>query len=526
MRKLSWALLACLVFSQFSVSPSIAQTASDGRCSETIFALTTGNALISFSSESPGTIITANQITGILPGEIIVGIDYRPALGEIFALSNLGRLYIVDSTTGFARLTNTLFVNLSGSRFGIDFNPVPDRMRIVSDADQNLRANVEAGVTNVDGTLAFAAGDVNAAADPNVVSVAYSNNFAGTTATTLYGIDSNLDILVIQNPPNNGTLTTVGSLGVNTTELVGFDIASGSTRAFASLTAPGSSTSGLYRINLVTGAASLVGSIGGGQLIRDLTIAPRRGLTVFAVTTSNRLLTFNSNSPGVILSSRRIRGMADGESILGIDFRPANGKLYGLGSSSRIYVINPSNAKATPVDAPVPRLSLPFTPALSGINFGFDFNPVPDRIRVTSDLGQDLRINPDTGVVAAVDGTLAFAAGDLNANQNPRVVGSAYANNLAGVTATTLYDIDSDRDALLIQNPPNNGTLTTVGSLGVDATGFTGFDIKGCDAAGYAALLLSGESVSKFFRIDLATGRAVLVGTIGSGEVIQDIAIQ
>ena len=526
MRKLSLALIACFVFSQFLNLPSIAQTPAGGQCSETIFALTTNNALLSFSSESPGTIINANPITGILPGESIVGIDYRPALGEIFALSNLGRLYIVDSTTGFARLTNTLFVNLSGSRFGVDFNPVPDRMRIVSDGDQNLRANVETGVTNVDGTLAFAAGDPNAGSDPNIVSVAYSNNFAGTAATTLYGIDSNLDTLVIQNPPNNGTLTTVGSLGINTTELVGFDIAAGSARAFASLTVSGSSTSGLYRINLLTGAATLVGAIGGGQVIRDLTIAPRRGQTVFAVTTSNRLLTFNSSLPGAILSSRRIRGMADGENILGIDFRPANGKLYGLGSTSRIYVINPSNAKATPIDAAVPRLSTPFTPALNGINFGFDFNPVPDRIRITSDLDQDLRLNPDTGAVVSIDGTLAFATGDANANQNPNVVASAYANNLAGVTTTTLYNIDSNLDALLIQNPPNNGTLTTVGSLGVDATEFAGFDIVGCDAIGFAALTLSGESASKLFRIDLTTGRAVLVGVIGSGELIQDIAIR
>src|SRR4030095_10192787 len=125
---------------------------------------------------------------------------------------------------------------------------------------------------------------------------------------------------------------------------------------------------------------------------------------------------------------------------------------------------------------------------------------------------QDLRLNPDTGAVAAVHGTLAFAAGDPNATQNPNVVASAYANNLAGVTTTTLYNIDSNLDALLIQNPPNNGTLTTVGSLGVEATEFAGFEIVGCDAIGFAALTLSGESASKFFRIDLTTGRAVLVG--------------
>src|SRR4029079_6264434 len=103
---------------------------------------------------------------------------------------------------------------------------------------------------------------------------AYTNTFAGATSTTLYVLDSNLDILAIQNPPNNGTLTTVGALGVDTSAEVGFDIAPRSGTALVSLTVGGSAQ--LYTINLATGAASLIGPIGSAQPIRDIAIAPAK----------------------------------------------------------------------------------------------------------------------------------------------------------------------------------------------------------------------------------------------------------
>jgi hypothetical protein len=119
--------------------------------------------------------------------------------------------------------------------------------------------------------LAYAVGDANAAVDPNLVGVAYNNNIAGATITTLYGIDSSLDILTIQNPPNNGTLNTVGPLGADSSGVVGFDIARNGT-ALATLTVGG--VAQLYSINLLTGSASLIGSIGGANQIRDIAIAP------------------------------------------------------------------------------------------------------------------------------------------------------------------------------------------------------------------------------------------------------------
>lgn len=237
----------------------------------TIFAVTSANNLVRFSSATPGTIDGSVAITGLQTGETILGIDVRPATRQIYALGSTGRLYTLNPRTGVATFISTLSTAPSGTSFGVDFNPVPDRLRSTSDADQNLRTNVDTGAVTVDGALAYATGDANAGQNPNVVGSAYTNNFPGATTTTLYGIDSNRDILVRQDPPNSGTLNTLGSLGVNTSDVVGFDIANGSGTAFAVLTVGG--TAGLYTINLTTGAATLVGNVGGTEAIRGITVA-------------------------------------------------------------------------------------------------------------------------------------------------------------------------------------------------------------------------------------------------------------
>lgn len=191
-----------------------------GVSAATIVAVDTSNNLLSFDSATPGT-VSSTAIVDLGAGENIVGIDLRPANRLLYALTkdagNAGRIYTIDPTSGAATLVSTLNVALDGTFFGVDFNPVPDRLRVVSDADQNLRINVDTGVTIVDGTLAYAAGDPNAAANPAIVGAACTNSFPpsprATPGTTLYTMDSDLNILNTQAPPNNGTQNTVGSLG-------------------------------------------------------------------------------------------------------------------------------------------------------------------------------------------------------------------------------------------------------------------------------------------------------------------------
>ena len=236
---------------------------------EPLVALTVQNALLRFDSATPGA-TTLVSISGLVAGDTLRGIDFRPANGQLYGISDQSRIYTINPMTGVAIFASTLSTPLTGTNSGVDFNPVPDRLRVTSDSDQNLRIDVTTGATTNDGTLAYAGGDLNAGANPSIVGSAYSNNFAGATTTTLYDIDSNLDILVIQNPPNAGTLNTVGSLGFNTTDLVGFDISGQTGIAYASLTSPTAGVSQLFTVNLATGAATLVGTIGGGVAIRGL----------------------------------------------------------------------------------------------------------------------------------------------------------------------------------------------------------------------------------------------------------------
>ncbi len=226
---------------------------------------------------------------------------------------------------------------------------------------------------------------------------------------------------------------------------------------------------------------------------------------IFGVTTTNQLVSFDSLTPGTVTTVGAITGLQANENILGIDERPATTELYGLGSTSRIYKINKTTGAATVVGGQL-------TPALNGTNFGFDFNPTVDRIRIVSDTGQNLRANPDTGTVI-IDGTLNPAT--------PKISAAAYFNNLAGATSTLLYVIDPIAGMLYQQNPANDGTLQAVGSLGLTAAGAAGFDILS-DKTAFAALTVGG--VSGVYQIDLTSGRATLISRVGGGVILRGIA--
>jgi hypothetical protein len=176
-----------------------------------------------------------------------------------------------------------------------------------------------------------------------------------------------------------------------------------------------------------------------------------------------------------------------------------------------VPTINTSSGVATAIGA------APFSPALSGADFGFDFNPTVDRIRVTSNSGQNLRLIPDTGAVA-------FTDANLNPG-SPSVTASAYTNNFAGAAATTLYNIESTgaNAMLYIQNPPNNGTLVPVGSLGVQTESTNGFDIGGMSGIAYA--LLRSGGTTRVYSINLANGAATGGATLPGNPVVRGMAL-
>jgi hypothetical protein len=219
------------------------------------------------------------------------------------------------------------------------------------------------------------------------------------------------------------------------------------------------------------------------------------------------------------LSGIAIQGLLPNEALVGIDIRPATGQLYALGSFSRLYTLDPATGMTSQVGGPGS-----FSPLLNGGSFGMDFNPVVDRIRVVSNADQNFRLDPNTGVVAATDSALAYAAIDPNFGVNPNVVHAAYTNNFAGAPSTLLYGIDVGLDVLVTQNPPNAGVLNTVGGLGLDATDIGGFDISGATGSAYA-VLFTGAGGSRFATIDLATGAATVLGEIDGGTVITALTV-
>ncbi|HSF46517.1 MAG TPA: DUF4394 domain-containing protein [Chitinophagaceae bacterium] len=238
----------------------------------------------------------------------------------------------------------------------------------------------------------------------------------------------------------------------------------------------------------------------------------------YALDNNNTLVKYSGRQTFREERDMMIMGLQAGELILAIDFRPATGQLYGVSNQSRIYVINPNTGAATAVNP------TPFSPAINGAEVGFDFNPTVDRIRLITSSSQNLRLNPITGVVAAMDG-------NLNPG-NPFIVAGAYTNSFAGATSTALYDIDASTDKLYIQNPPNNGSLVEIGSLGINAEGEGGFDISADNQLALAVLYGNGDDEDaegpngfhhRFYYIDLQTGMAKNAGK--ANRVITGIAI-
>ena len=443
------------------------------------FGLTTTNELVAFNAKSPATFSSKIAVSGLGTGEKLLSIDFRPATGELYAVSDASKFYVINTQTAAARSIGGAFTPaISGAIASIDFNPTVDRIRLVTNAGQNLRLNPETG--------AVAATDGSIVTTSSITGVAYTNSKSGATSTTLYDIDATSGKLFKQNPPNNGTLEEVGSLGFTFTGQAAFDISPDNSAALMSATS--GTKNNLYKVNLETGKAENLGAL--SQKIIDLAIPTEP--VAYAVDNMNMLQIFNPMNPMPV--SKAITGLQAGENILGIDFRPLNGQLYALGSSSRIYTLNLGTGAATAVGSQLPTL-------LVGSDFGFDFNPTVDRIRVVSDLGQNLRLNPLDGTISAIDGMINPGT--------PTLSGAAYSENFAGVTTTSLFVIDHNTDKLYLQSPPNNGVLVERGALGINITNSNGFDIGSTSNKAY--LLATVNSENKIYSVNTTTGAASAV---------------
>jgi fibronectin-binding autotransporter adhesin len=249
----------------------------------TLFAVDSANQLLRFDSATPGTIDHTTSLTGVTSGQSILGIAFRPATGELYAIgenaaNTFGQIYTINTTTGVATLVGSGFAlpQASGAAaagvVGFAFNPTVDRIRITNSGTENFRVDPDTGaIAGVDTTLSSA----------NIDGTAYTNNVGTATSTTLYGLAFTIDSLVTigglngSPSPNSGTVTTVGATGLVTTSqndylaIEGDNGPGNNNSAWAALD---TGTTSLYTIDLTTGAATPVGLIGTGTSINGFAV--------------------------------------------------------------------------------------------------------------------------------------------------------------------------------------------------------------------------------------------------------------
>ncbi|CAN5803950.1 hypothetical protein BH10ACT1_BH10ACT1_32040 [soil metagenome] len=476
----------------------------------------------------PGGIDTTVAITGLTAGTTLVGIDVRPATGVLYGLGSDGQLYGVNRSTGTADKVGTPIPTFDAtSGVGFDFNPAADRVRVVA-GTKNYRLQPDTGAVlgegatpGTPGTIQYVPGDVNEGRTPSVSAATYVNSTRGLplpATTAIYDIDVANDVVAEQNPANSGNLVTKGSLLLNASAVNGFDTSpDGGQVSYAVLKA--TYGQGLYKIDLATGEPKLIEKLGADPIVGLAVLGteqvapaeaafgvPEDGLSLVTFTTANTTVT----------ATQAFAGLTAGTRIVAIDVRPSTGQLFAIGSDGQLYTVDTSVANVATVAK-----ANPITGQIGGGTFdasqgvAMDFNPAADRIRVVVGT-KNYRVQTN-GVVdgegpvnTGLPGTVQYVAGGPGAGTTPAVGGAAYTNSGRSATfpaATALFDLESNRDVLVRQNPANAGDLTTIGALGVDIDGTASFDISGGPGQNAYAVLRSG-GVQSLYLVDLTTGKA------------------
>ncbi len=494
-----------------------------------IYGLTSTNSLVVFSSS--GSVASGPIITGVGVGEEVVGIDFRPFNGELYALTadpgNTGRLYTVNPVSGAASALTLVgaLTNIT-ARAGIDFNPAAvagvNALRIVTQERDNYRLTFSGttATVNYDGKL----NTTNVVAGTNAIAAAYNNNrgglpgAGGAGGTTLYILEAATSSLYVQNPPNNGTLVDAKPLGVSFGTAGGFDIDTLNNRAYAVLDA---GPHGLYEISLATGAATLVRTLPNNIIDLAITLPVLLPPTlIYGLTATNTLVPFTTDSTnvGAVLP---VTGLGVGETVVGIDFRPFNGLLYAVtrdgANVGRIYTVNVLSGAAS-------ALTMAGAPLTLTNSVDIDFNPAAaagvNALRIVTGADQNYRLTfSGSTATVIVDGAINPGSADLMA--------AGYVNNRGGLPGaggaggTTLYVVDSVSDTLFIQNPPNNGTLATPKPLALDVDAAGGLDILTTTNRALALFGVSGTN--GLYEVDLANGFANFIRPLPASLV--DLAV-
>lgn len=509
-------------------------------------ALTASNELWLIDIANPDKVVKRMAVTGITAGENLLGIDYRPSNGMLYGITE-SAVYVIDDVTGVATLNKTLATELPGDNFGVDFNPKVDKLRVVNNLKDSFVVDVDSGTVKQQADIGSTAIDgMPSSGQPmsfTITAAAYTNSISKPVTTRLWDIDTQGDRLFQQEAAdNNSELSGEITLGVDATDVNGFDIDGFNNKGYAALTVGGMTS--LYEINLAatSNAANkeTAKPLGNGMVpIKGITLKTKT-TAAYALTDDGKILRFLPTAPQSASTddAKQITGLMPGsdttaaETVLGIDFRPADGKLYGITSKSRIITIN----KATGVATVGGSLSLNLPPTTDGKSDGpkevysVDFNPMANKLRVMNSSGLNLRIDVDQ-FSTTIDGMLSKVYGNPPTSVLPiKIIAAAYTNSFTPKPADTmLYDLDAENKSLALQKA-NAGTFTYQGPV-TPSFDRASFDIIGGSDGLPLVGLATGAGVMSLYSIDFGTGMTTAypnaTNTIGTGTpiVVNDIAL-
>lgn len=543
-----------------------------------VYVLSDANQLTTLNRTTPGSVQTTATLSGFqTSSEQAIGMDIRPFNGKIYVVTkdstNVGRVYTVNARSGalsfVAQLAadtagdsptnpangaptqnSPLYTALSGTKFGVDFNPAADALRVVSDTGQNLRIFVDndrrnkvAGLTITDGVLTDGNNATPTAAAGTSVfkatAAAYTNSFDGTSTTRLFDLDATNNRLLLQNSANDGyllnqgpllasgTITSANEFDIDPENNVGYAVLTvNGTQALYSVKIPGTGDTAPLDGPLATslGSISMTGNVVGVAV--KLNPNPVvTGLTGTAIAPS--LISFSARSPSSLTSTLNVTGLTTGDELLSIDYRPANGKLYGLvrnGTDGKVVVIDPANGSVSSSKT-ITQSSANFV--FSTVkSFNIDFNPAVDKLRVVSagggSAGDSYVVDVDTGVITPNANALVSAMGSTNDATNIQQLAytNSFASTIRPTTSTALFDIDATNNKLVLQNTTTSA-LTDVGLLGGGLLSYGGFDVAGGDnGARLLAARTSGSGPFTLFDVSLSTGAAAAVGSTANSTAL------
>ncbi|MBA3828844.1 MAG: DUF4394 domain-containing protein [Taibaiella sp.] len=535
------------------------------------FGLTDNNQLFTIAdinSPSTGT-GTPTTITGMASGEQMVAIDYNQHDGRLYGLgynpaTATGQLYAINTTSFSAAAVSgssrslTLGSSLTNN-VGFDFiSTQSDMVRITGTNGYNYVMSARDGAVVSSGTgggaggLGFASSDVHSGATAALAATSYTNSYYGADAAEQVGYDLTTNSLVTFDQDGH-TLHTIGISGVAATSFVGSDNFYDSTTHSNTIyfTLHTVLNNSVYTMNRATGSLSLVGNLGvsGTTNVRDIALQNQdnrggsgsssvNGQLMAALTLNLRnVIFFDSYNPGTIRNMISLSGMASGQTMMAIAYRPADRRLYGIGYNAttttyQLYLIDTATGNVSAIGS-----AGTWNMGAATDNMGFAYNPVNDRIHITGNAGMNVELNGSNGSLISNDSSFTYASGDAHAGATSDIRSIAYTNGYKGANNTQMVGIDNNTGSIVKLSSGSYRTITSaqdvssvIGASGSSRGGMFDYfyDSTSGQDKGYFASNNSGSSSSsdnygRFYTMNTSTYSLTPSRSIGPGTPVRSI---